>query len=54
MRRLARYITAVALLVIATAMALDDWVKRTELPDLNLETAVTVLDKNGDCCGLSR
>ena len=48
MRRLARYITAVALLVIATAMALDDWVKRTELPDLNLETAVTVLDKNGD------
>lgn len=48
MKRLARYLAALALLSVAALMVLDDWVRRTELPNLALETAVTVLDRNGD------
>lgn len=48
MRRLGRYSAALALLVLAALIVLDDWVERTELPPLELETAVTVLDRNGD------
>lgn len=43
-----RYFAALALLALATLIVIDDWVSRTELPDLVLETAVTVLDRNGD------
>ena len=46
MKRLARYLAALALLSVAALMVLDDWVRRTELPNLALETAVTVLDRN--------
>ena len=48
MRRLLRYFTALALLALAALIVLDDWVSRTELPLLELETAVTVLARNGD------
>ncbi len=48
MRRLLRYFAALALLALATLIVLDDWVSRTELPSLELETAVTVLDRNGE------
>ena len=48
MRRLVRYGAALALLALAALIVLDDWVSNTELPDLQLETAVTVLDRNGD------
>ena len=48
MKRLARSFFALALLALAALIVLDDWVARTELPSLGLETAVTVLDRNGD------
>ncbi len=48
MRRLLRYLAALALLALAALIVLDDWVARTKLPSLELETAVTVLDQNGD------
>lgn len=48
MKRILRYLSALALLALAAVIVLDDWVARTELPDLELETAVTVLDRNGD------
>jgi len=48
MRRLGRYGAALALLALAALLVLDDWVARTKLPDMGLETAVTVLDRNGD------
>lgn len=32
----------------AGLFALDQWVARTEVPNLDLETSVTVLDRNGD------
>ncbi len=48
MKRLARSIAALALLALAALIVLDDWVARTDLPGLELETAVTVLDRNGD------
>ncbi len=35
-------------MALAGLILLDDWVARTELPPLELETAVTVLDRNGD------
>ncbi len=43
-----RYVAALALLVLAALIVLDDWVARTKLPGLELETAVTVLDRNGN------
>ena len=48
MLRFARYLSALALLALAALIVLDDWVKHTELPNLELESAVTVLDRNGD------
>ena len=48
MRRAGRYLAALVLLALALLILLDDWVSRTDLPDLELETAVTVLDRNGD------
>ncbi len=48
MSRLFRYLTALALLALAALLVLDDWVAHTELPSLELETAVTVLDRNGE------
>ncbi|NOR61055.1 MAG: penicillin-binding protein 1C [Rhodobacteraceae bacterium] len=35
-------------MALAALIVLDDWVARTGLPSLELETAVTVLDRNGD------
>ena len=48
MRRIGRYFAALALLALAAVIVLDDWVTKTELPSLELDTAVTVLDRNGD------
>lgn len=48
MKRGGRYLAALALMALAALIVLDDWVARTALPSLAPETAVTVLDRNGD------
>jgi penicillin-binding protein 1C len=42
-------LSAIALLVVwVGSFAFNDWIERTEIPPLSLETSVTVLDRNGD------